>query len=165
MSVTVLSSSQRKEDLIQALAQYQLELRNDSELCASFIAHGICGDIKTADKIAEKMAKARYLHEYSNHELGRAIAINTRDFREANSRAKYSKQDFLSLLHRSILMTTWTSIYPDVWPWVSGHTPSEWKRQNDASELLMSGCFLEQLQETQRTHRRKPKNRQKNRMY
>ena len=128
----------RQAELMRELSRYGLHLRLDSTLCRRYIVDGPRARVNDVRCVVQKMCTAHYLHMYCNHQLGHAIAVNTKKARMDLEGRKYSAEGFLSLLQRCILLTTRYNKLPMVWPWMSGITPRDWAIYHDISDLLIA---------------------------
>ena len=149
----MVAREERKEELVALLRKNGLEWRDDSSLCRLYMLLGGSTLFNDPKQIAHKMAEARYLHNYCNFELGRRIAMNTRDAREAQGGKKYNRQQFLNLLRRCVLLTTSLDRFPWKWPWLNDTPPDVWMSRFDVSKALLSRQGLEEVQFLQKKNR------------
>ncbi len=120
-----------REQLLQAaLNDVGVEMRLDSELCNAFVRENV-GDLAY---IVQKMCEGKFLHEYTNIDLGAAMArgIVTNFFGRAIPR-----QQWKDLIRQCALLTTKDRVFPEVWPWRQNVGPLEWKATNDMTHVYI----------------------------
>lgn len=105
--------SWRKLVLINALGEYQLQLRSDSKLCASYIAGTTT---YTLNQVVERMCEMKYLYEYCS--MDKWLRQAERECAALHSLGVFDLAEFyaLEMAHG----------YPPVWPWMIG-SDSEWQ--------------------------------------
>jgi hypothetical protein len=135
MDLSTLTGEQqnRYKQLEKSLEDELINFRKDSDLCWDFVFHGDRARVTHIPTIVIKMKKAKYLHEYCNFELGYKIARNT----AGSKYNKLPKEEWLTLLRRSVLLTTLQRGYPQIWPWEKDITPANWKIENDRTQEVM----------------------------
>jgi len=118
----------RKVELATLLNDQNIDIRNDSDLCWDYIFHADRARIPDPERIVRMMQKAKYLHEYCNFQLGYELAQN-----ETRETGKLHKENWLALLRKCVLATTKLKGYPETWPWITGISGDDWKREYDVS--------------------------------
>jgi hypothetical protein len=123
----------RKDLLESLLKEKKLYLRNDSDISWDYVLYGSQAQISDPYVITQRMCEAHYLHNYCNFYLGRRIAYNTN--KDRGQVLPYQK--WQELINRSTLLTTDLKKFPDVWPWLKGLSPDEWKKKHDLTKKLV----------------------------
>lgn len=110
---------------------------HESALCANYIFHGQNARVNDINAIVQKVCEGKFLHEYCNFELGYAMAkgIITFKFKRPIPQDKWRE-----LIRQCVLLTSLHKSFPSVWPWMHNIpiSPSEWKKVNDISHLLLN---------------------------
>jgi hypothetical protein len=114
----------------QKLAEEKMDVRLDSQLLWDYVYNGEKAAISSIDSIILRLKKAKYLHEYCNFDLGYQIAKNSTGGRIL------ARTDWLSLVRKCVLSTTALRAYPREWPWMTGISPTLWKRSNDRTAQI-----------------------------
>lgn len=102
----------RREQLVTALQRFNLELRDDSELCRGYI-NGFIKDC-TVDEIIERMCEMKYLYEYCHikNYMNKAAAMNDRELI-----AGYIPDCSVFQLAEDMALKKHGG-YPKTWPWL-----------------------------------------------
>lgn len=108
-----LVSTVRRNELVSALATYELELRDDSKLCQGYIN----GTIKdwTIPQIVERMCQMRYLYDYCDFDT---CFEQARQNQREERRAGYYPDSNLFDDAEHIALRRFGG-YPTTWPWLN----------------------------------------------
>jgi len=127
-----MTIQKRKAELIQALAKYRLQLRNDSKLCQKYIDNTINHQSRsvplhrnwTLDQVVERMCQMHFLYNYAN--MDRCLE-KAKSQQEEELEAGYFP-DISIFEEAEMLALEATNGYPDNWPWLE----NEVCRESDA---------------------------------
>lgn len=117
--VSLEGSDIRRGELRRALEEHGLTLREDSVLCNQFVKRGQNG----LDFVVEKMAQAKYLHEYCN------LGDVARSQFAVNHMLEWSRERRRDALNRDTLRRSIFSTFPPEWPWLLGYEPMAWQEK------------------------------------
>lgn len=128
-----LEKEDRRSQLINALGELELTLRDDSFICHDYIENGERANIPNVHNIVQKMAQARYLHQYCNFKLGYQIAHGVMRYNGSH----FPQQKWFEVVSRCVLLTTVDGKFPSEWPWLRGVSPADYKRRHDLTQHIM----------------------------
>lgn len=106
------SAEKRKTNLVNALKEYNLNLRNDSKLCNGYIDGTI--EDWTIKQIVHRMCQMKYLYDYCNMDECCAEAYEEQ---QEEYRAGYFP-DCTVFEQAELIALDRYGKYPDVWPWL-----------------------------------------------
>ena len=108
-----IKMDKRKSKLIDELAKYKLELRDDSVLCQNYINGNNKCDL---DEIVLRMCEMKYLYEYCHMNECRDIAY---EYYKEEKRAGYYPDMSVSEHAEMIALKKYSNgKYPDTFPWL-----------------------------------------------
>jgi hypothetical protein len=104
--------NKRKQEIINGLAKYKLELRNDSKLCQGYIDNTIKD--WTINEIVNRMCQMKYLFDYCNMDyyLGKAYQFQKDEINDGYypDCSVFEKAELMALKK--------VKKYPKEWPWM-----------------------------------------------
>lgn len=111
-SSQLLLREQRKQELVDALAEYKLSLRADSKLCQGYI-NGTITD-RSVDEIVHRMCQMHFLFNYADMDncLDRAYELHNAERNDG------CFSDF-SVFERAERLALKKRPYPSSWPWLN----------------------------------------------
>ena len=102
--------------LNDALADVQLSIRQDSDLCWNYILHN--HSTFSVQDIVQRLCQAEYLHKYCDFQQGYINAQNIAKTRYHQGLLPLPKQQWHDLINSEVLKTTPTQKFPEKWPWM-----------------------------------------------
>ena len=122
----------RRARLLTTLKWVGVEPRDDSFVCAEWIAKGDAAQVNTLDAVVHCMCEAKYLHEYANFQLGYQMALGVLK----HHGKKYPQKQWFQVVRQCVLLTSGNGQMPTFWPWLYGITPEVWKQAYDRTQQI-----------------------------
>lgn len=107
----ILLREQRKQELVDALAEYKLSLRADSKLCQGYI-NGTITD-RSVDEIVHRMCQMHFLFNYANMD-----SCLDRAYEQHNVERNDGFFSDFSVFERAERLALKKRPYPSSWPWL-----------------------------------------------